>query len=173
MKNNKYLILKMSMRLFKCHLIMLLVAIIFTFFFGGFLNIDKPINGYIYTTVVVVGYAFFLYSESLIEARKNFYNVNGRREELDLLFGFRCGAAAHLPTFLLLLITLIFYYTGSQVYLYLNLAFRFWMLPFLSYFPSDDSIHLWLYLLFTIFPCIVVGISYLLGIRECKNINDV
>lgn len=173
MKNNKKLIIQMSGRLFKCHLIMLIVAIIFTFFFGSFLNIDKPINGYIFTSVMTLGYGFFLYSESLIEARKNFYNVNGRREEIDLGFGFKCGLIAHLPSFILVLLTAIFYYAGSETYLYFNLIFRFWMLPFLSFFPSDDQIYIALYLLFSLFPCIVTGVSYILGIRECRTVNDV
>ena len=85
MKKNKKLVVDMSVRLFKCHVIMLIVAMIFTFFFGGFLSIEKPVNGYIFTSVMVLGYGFFLYSESVIEARKNFYNANGRKEELDLL----------------------------------------------------------------------------------------
>lgn len=173
MKKNKKLVVDMSARLFKCHVIMLIIAMIFTFFFGGFLSIEKPVNGYIFTSVMVLGYGFFLYSESVIEARKNFYNANGRKEELDLLFGFKCGFAAHIPTLVLLAIAAALFYLQNNSYLYFNLAFRFWLLPFISFFPSGDSVHVALYLLYALFPCIVCGISYIFGIRECRTINDI
>lgn len=170
-------------RLFKCHLIMFFISFIFTFFFGGFLGVDKPVNGYIFSGFVTLGYGFLLYSESLIEARKNFYNEKGVRENIDMFLGFKSGAVAHIITFLLVLIIFVLYYTYKwfnvtvwageiPLHIYLNTAFRFWMLPFLSFFPNSDSVNPFLYILFSAFPSVVCGISYIKGMKECKTVSE-
>lgn len=183
MMNKKEIESKFASKIFKCHLIMLLVAFIFTFFFGGFLHIEKPVNGYIFSGFMVVGYLFLLYSECLMEARKNFYNANGNRSQIDIFLGVKSAFKGHIFTLVFLFTVLVFYYaykwTGlsiwidnTSIYVYLNLFFRLWLLPFLSFFPNTDSIILWLYLIFALFPIPVCGISYYLGIKECKTIND-
>lgn len=182
--DNKKLASAFSKKIFKCHLIMLLVSAIFTFFFGGFLHIEKPINGYIFSGFVVVGYIFLLYSECLIEARKNFYNVNGDRAKIDYWLGVKSGLRAHTISLIYLVALMAFYYAykwfmvsiwldNVSIYVYMNVIFRFFFLPFLSFFPNSDNIYLWFYLLLCIFPSIVCGISYVLGLRECKSVNDI
>ena len=177
------LISSFAKRLFKCHVIMFCVAFIFTFFFGGFLGVDRPVNGYIFSAVMIIGYGFFLYSESIIEARKNFYNAKGDRENIDLYLGFKSGAAGHILTYVLMLVIFILYYIYQwfnitvwageiPLHTYLNSAFRFWMLPFLSFFPSSESVNPILYILFASFPCIVCGLSYIKGMNECKTVKE-
>jgi len=177
------LVTDFAKRLFKCHLIMFFVAFIFTFFFGGFLGIDRPVNGYIFSGFVTLGYGFLLYSESVIEARKNFYNEKGVRENIDPYLGFKSGVVAHIVTFVLMLAIFVLYYTYEwfnvtvwagevPLHIYLNTIFRFWLLPFLSFFPSSDSVNPFLYILFSLFPSIVCGISYLKGLHESKTVNE-
>lgn len=182
MKNE--LVKSFAKRLFKCHWIMFFVSFIFTFFFGGFLSIERPINGYIFTSIVILGYGFFLYSESVIEARKNFYNVNGDREKIDIYLGFKSGAMAHIFMFAILLITLVFYFSHKwfgisiwfdniPIHTYLNILIRFILLPFLSFFPSSDIVAVPVYLVFMLFPSLVCGFSYLKGLHECRTIKEI
>lgn len=177
------LVSSFAKRLFKCHLIMFFVAFIFTFFFGGFLGIDRPVNGYIFSGVVTLGYGFLLYSESIIEARKNFYNAKGVRENIDYYLGFKSGAVAHIITFFMMIVIFVLYYchqwfgatvmTGEiPLYTYINTIYRFWLLPFLSFFPGNDSVNPILYILFSAFPSIVCGVSYLRGLLECKTVKE-
>ncbi|MBQ7039194.1 MAG: hypothetical protein IJN39_01360 [Clostridia bacterium] len=125
-----------------------------------------------------------LYSESVIEARKNFYNAKGVRENIDPYLGFKSGVVAHIVTLLFMLVIFVLYYTyiwfGVTVWageiplhIYLNTIYRFWLFPFLSFFPDGDMVNPLTYILFALFPSIVCGISYIKGLHECKTVNEI
>ena len=181
---DRKLLRSFSIKIFKCHLTMLLVSFIFTFFFADFLSLDRPVVGYIYSGLIVLGYGFLLYSENVIEARKNFYNVNGVREKIDIYLGFKCGILGHILTFILFFATTIFYLLfisfditilpdSTPLYLYFNLIFRFWELPFLNFFPSNDNVAFLTYFIIAIFPSLVSGPSYIRGLYQCKTIKEI
>ncbi len=164
---------KSTMTVFKCHLIMIFVTFLLMFF----LSSSKWFVIAFYT-FITVSYGFLLYSESLMAARRDFYNANGDMKKVDLKFGFKIGFRAHILSLALLLAELVFYLVcmlSNHMEMFTDNPMRFWMFPFFGFFPNVGT-YQWLtflvYLIMCFFPCIVCGICYYIGIRQCKTKNN-
>lgn len=164
---------KSTLSIFKCHFIIAVVSLLFIGFISGKYWALMAFYGFI-----TISYGFLLYSESIMAARRDFYNANGVKEHIDLFFGFKIGFNAHLLSLGFLVAEIVYYliclYT-NRVDLFNDYLLRFWMMHFFGFFPKAGT-YQWLtfaiYLLASLFPCIVCGISYYYGIKQCKTKRD-
>ena len=174
---------KSTMTIFKCHFIIAFVTLLLIGFMSS--NFWALMGFY---TFITVSYVFLLYSESLMAARRDFYNENGVMEKVDLKFGFKIGFRAHIFSLILLGLGIVVYCVCVCIdrvdfLIYVDNTLKIWMFHFMGFFPNTpknvtDWTHLYqwtvfgLYFLFSFFPCLVCGISYYLGIRQCKTKNS-
>ena len=164
-----------TMSIFKCHFIMIAVSFLLMFFLSS-----APWFVTAFYVFIAVSYVFLLYSESVMAARRDFYNANGVREKLDYNFGFKIGFYAHILSLIILVFEVIFYlicYFSGHLSTFVEWPLYVWMFHFIGLFPDMGTANVWIvfaeFFGLCFFPCLVCGISYRMGLWQCKTKGDV
>lgn len=169
---DKKILKYMSVKFFKCHLIILFVSLLFTAIFPNLIASGVPALVYAYYGFLAIGYLFLLYTEAVIGARRDFYNANGDLTQVDRFLCFKAGLFGQIPTFVLLLTVAVFYAFDADFAMGVEMVAYCWMIHFWGFLPNmgtNLAAELLAYLGWSLFPCVVCGVSYIMGIRQCKT----
>ena len=158
-------------KLLKDHLIIWFITVLFVFLFGGFLGLEKPVRGYIFSAFTVFAYLFLVYSDIAVYARRDFYGANGDKSNLDLAIGFKSAALAQIPAYVLIVALFVTSLFSESTAAYINFIYRTWMMMYMSFFPSGTRPY-WLYFLVTLPQIAAAGISYIYTVRQGKTRTD-